>query len=59
MTERVTAALVVAGAMGLWFPSTRGYAILATAALSFIFPWLVIVILLGSAAAIYVHHIRK
>jgi hypothetical protein len=59
LTESVTAALIVAGLMGLWFPSTRGYAILATAALSFIFPWLVVVVLLASAAAIYLHHFRK
>lgn len=59
MTNSVNAALIVAGAMGLWFPSTRGYAIVATAALSFIYPWLVIVVLLASAAGVYLHHIRK
>lgn len=59
MTNSVNAALIVAGAMGLWFPSTRGYAIVATAALSFIYPWLVIVVLLASAAGVYLHHLRK
>lgn len=59
MTVAITAALVSAGVLGFWFSSTRGIAIVATAILAFVFPWLAGLILLGSAAAFYFFRINK
>lgn len=58
MTLAITAALVSAGVLGFWFSSTRGIAIVATAVLAFVFPWLAVLVLLGSAAAFYLFHIK-
>jgi hypothetical protein len=55
----ITAALIAAGVLGLWFSSTRGISIGSMAVLVFIFPWLVVLILVGSAAAFYFFRIRK
>jgi len=54
----VTAALVSAGVLGLWFSSTRGIAIMAIAALSFMFPVLAVLILVGSALSFFVFRSR-
>jgi hypothetical protein len=54
----VTAALIVTGVVGLWFPSTRVISIGAIALLVFLHPWLVVLVLIGSAAALYLR-IRK
>ena len=59
MAEGITAALIAAGALGLWFSATRGISIAAVAVLTFIFPWLVVPILIVSAAAFYRFRIRK
>jgi len=55
----VTAALIVAGVVGLWFPSTRVISIGAIALLVFLHPWLVVLVLFGSATAFYLFRIRK
>ena len=59
MVASITAALVVAAVMGLWFSTTRGISIAATAVLVFMFPWLAVLILIGSAAAFFVFRISK
>ena len=59
MVSSITAALITAGVLGLWFTSTRILSLAAFAVLVFIFPWLVSLILLGSVAAFYVFRIRK
>jgi hypothetical protein len=55
----VTAALIVAGVVGLWFPSTRVISIGAIALLVFLHPWLVVLVLIGSATAFFLFRIRK
>jgi hypothetical protein len=55
----ITAALVTAGVLGLWFASTRPISILAVTALAFLFPWLAVLIVIGSVAVFYVFHISK
>jgi hypothetical protein len=55
----VTAALIVAGVVGMWFPSTRVISIGAIALLVFLHPWLVVLVLTGSAAAFFLFRIRK
>ena len=59
MSEGITSALIVAGVLGIWFPSTRGISIAAVAVLSFIYQWLAIVILFGCAVAVYFLRFRK
>lgn len=59
MVLSITAALITAGVLGLWWASTRGVSIAAFAALVFMFPLLVIVVLVGSIAAFIHFHIRK
>jgi len=59
LTVSVTAALIVAGVVGLWFPSTRVISIGAIALLVFLYPWLVVLVLTGSATAFYLFRIRK
>jgi hypothetical protein len=59
LVEGITAALITAGVLGLWFSSTRGISIAAVAALTFLFPWLGVVVLIGSFAAFYLFRIRK
>jgi hypothetical protein len=55
----ITAALIAAAVLGMWFTSTRVLSITSVAILVFIFPWLVVLVLIGSAAAFYVFRIRK
>ncbi len=61
MVASITAALVAAGVLGMWFSTTRGISIAAIATLVFMFPWLAVLVLIGSAAAFYLFriHIRK
>ena len=59
MAASFTAALVAAAVLGLWFPNTRGISIAATAMLTFAYPWLIVLILLGAGAAFYFFPIRK
>lgn len=44
-----TAALIVTAALGISFRTTRGLGIAACAALSFLYPWLVVLVLIGVA----------
>jgi membrane protein implicated in regulation of membrane protease activity len=55
----VTAALIVAGVLGIWFSTTRAISIGAIALLVFLHPWLVVLVLIGSATAFYLFRIRK
>lgn len=57
MSASVTAALIAAGVLGLAFPSTRGMAIAAIAALVFIYPLALLAVLVG--VAIYFIHFLK
>ena len=59
MTVSVTAALIVAGVVGIWFSTTRVIAIGAIALLVFLHPWLVVLVLIGSVTAFYLFRIRK
>ena len=59
MAANVTAALIVAGILGLMFSTTRGMAITAIAALTFIFPIALLAVLVGAAIATYLHFFRK
>ena len=59
MSTGITAALVAAAVLGLWFSTTRGISIAAVAALTLLYPWLVVPILIASAAAFYRFRIRK
>jgi hypothetical protein len=55
----ITAALIAAGVLGMWFSTTRGISIAAIAVLVFMFPWLAVLVLIGSITAFYVFRIRK
>jgi hypothetical protein len=55
----VTAALIVTGVVGIWFSTTRFISIGAIALLVFLHPWLVVLVLMGSATAFYLFRIRK
>lgn len=59
MTVSVTAALIVAGVVGIWFSTTRVISIGAIALLVFLHPWLVMLVFIGSATAFYLFRIRK
>lgn len=59
ITAGITAALTVAGVLGLAFSSTRGMAIAAIAALTFIYPALVIPILALVGVFLHLRHFRK
>lgn len=59
MAVSVTAALIVAGVMGIWFSTTRVISIGAIALLVFLHPWLAVLVLIGSATAFYLFRIRK
>lgn len=59
LTPGVVAALITAGFLGLWFSTTRVVGISAIAALTFLFPWLVVPVLIASVAAFYLFRIRK
>lgn len=59
MTHATVAALITAACLGLWFPTTRGIAIVAVAIMAAAQPWLALPILIGSAAAFFIFRIRK
>jgi len=59
LSVSVTAALAVTAVVGIWFSTTRAISIGALALLVFLHPWLVVLVLIGSAAALYVLRIRK
>lgn len=59
MTLAMASALMTAIALGLWFSTTRGLAIVATAIMVASQPWLVVPVVVGSAIAFYVFRIRK
>lgn len=59
MTLRVQAALVTVMVLGMWFNVTRPLSIAAAAALTFIYPQLLIVILIGVGFALWVRYFRK
>jgi hypothetical protein len=59
ITAGITAALIAAGVLGLSFSSTRGMAIAAIAALTYIYPALVILILALVGVSLYLRHFRK
>lgn len=58
MAFGITAALIAAAVLGLWFTATRGIAVGAAAFLTFLFPWLAVPILLGSVSA-FLFRLRK
>lgn len=53
MTYSITAALLAAGSLGLSFSNTRSMAIAAIAALTFVYPWLALLVLPLAGAFIY------
>ena len=55
----LTAALLTAGILGLSFSSTRGFALAAFSALTFIYPGMTILVIAGAVVAIYLKHFRK
>ena len=59
MTASITAALIAAGVLGMWFSTTRAISIAAIAVLVFLFPWLAVLVLIGSVTAFYLFRIRK
>ncbi len=59
MTPSITAALITAGVLGMWFNSTRGIAIGAIAILTLVHGWLVAVVVIASALCFYLFRIRK
>ena len=59
MAAGLVAALIAVGFLGLWFSSTRVVAIGAIAALTFLFPWLVVPVLIASVAAFWLFRFRK
>jgi len=55
----ITAALIAAAVLGMWFPTTRWISISATALLCFVYPWLALFIFTATAWAFYFFRIRK
>jgi hypothetical protein len=58
MISGITAALVVAAALGASFRTTRHIGIAATAALVFMWPWLAVVVLVITVA-VFLRRARK
>lgn len=59
MVESITAALIAAAVLGMWFSATRWISISAMALLCFLYPWLGGLVLIGSATAFYQFKVRK
>jgi hypothetical protein len=59
MTAGLTAALVVAAALGVSFRTTRHIGIAAFAGLCFLYPWLTVIVLIGAAALAYQYLNRR
>jgi len=58
-TESINAALIAAAFLGIWFTSTRLMSIAAFAALCFLYPWLVVVVVVGVAWAFHQFKIQQ
>lgn len=59
MTASILAALLTAFVLGLWFNSTRPMSIAAAAALTFIYPQLLVLVLMGTTVAVWHFYFRK
>ncbi|MGE8450059.1 MAG: hypothetical protein ACN6OP_05410 [Pseudomonadales bacterium] len=59
MTPGIQAALVTVLVLGMWFNVTRPMSIAAAAALTFMYPLLLILILIGAGIALWVGYFRK
>jgi hypothetical protein len=59
LTASITAALIAAALLGIWFSVTRWIAIAAFAALCFLYPWLVVFVILGVGWAFCHFKLRK
>lgn len=59
MTASILAALTTALFMGFWFNSTRPMSIAAAAAMTYMYPQLLVLVLIGSALAVWHHYLRK
>lgn len=55
----ITAALIAAGVLGLWFTTTRWISIGAIALLCALYPWLVVLVFIGVAWAFFFFKVRK
>lgn len=56
---RIQAALLTAVVLGLWFNVTRPLSIAAAAALTFMYPQLLIGVVIGVGIALWVRYFRK
>ena len=59
LTFSISAALITALLLGLWFNSTRPMSVVAAAILTFMFPELLALVLIGSGLAVWQYHFRK
>lgn len=59
MTPRILAALVSALVLGMWFNSTRPMSIAAAAILTFMYPQLLLFVLVGVGVALWLRFGRK
>ena len=59
MTPRILAALLAVLVLGMWFNSTRPMSITAAAILTFMYPMLVILVVIGSALAAWHFYVRQ
>ncbi len=59
MTPRIVAALLAVLVLGMWFNSTRSMSISAAAALTFMYPKLVILVVFGSTLAAWHFYVRR
>ena len=57
--ESITAALIAAAVLGLWFSATRWISISAVALLCFLYPWLALIVLVAVSWAFYFFRVRK
>jgi membrane protein YdbS with pleckstrin-like domain len=57
--DSITAALIAAALLGMWFSATRWIAIAAAAALCLLFPWLVVLVIVGVAWAFHFFKVRN
>jgi hypothetical protein len=59
LTPRIVAALLTVLVLGMWFNATRPLAIAAAAALAFMYPQLLVLVLLGAALAAWYRYSGK
>jgi hypothetical protein len=57
--DSITAALVVAGALGLWFSTTRLMAVCSLALLCAFRPWLAALVIFGVSLAFYIFKVHQ